>query len=86
MENLNNKLDHRHYWWVKNTLFRLYTKEQILDAFNKINNAVEKAKKGQEISPWTNDTELDRKHYWWIRSTLFKHYEYEILMKIIKNI
>ncbi|WHQ36394.1 hypothetical protein [Spiroplasma sp. SV19] len=83
MVNLNNKLEHKHYWWIKNTLFRHYSKKQILDAFYKINVAIEKEKKNQEILSWVNDTELERKHYWWVRNTLFKHYEYEILQKII---
>ncbi|WHQ37527.1 hypothetical protein [Spiroplasma sp. SV19] len=77
MNNLNNKLDHKHYWWIKNTLFRHYSKEQILDVFHKINVAIAEEKKNQEILPWVNDTELARKHYWWVRNILFKYYKYE---------
>ncbi|WHQ37084.1 hypothetical protein [Spiroplasma sp. SV19] len=86
MANLNNKLEHKHYWWLKNTLFRHYTKDQILDAFNKINVAVEKEKKNQEILPWVNDTKLERKHYWWVRNILFKFYDYKILMDVLRGI
>ena len=86
IDKINNKLEHKHYWWVYNTLFRHYTSEQLLTAFEKINISINQAQVNKEKLPWENDTELERKHYWWIRETLFKHYEYDTLINVLNYI